>query len=86
MADYFFGGKPEKAYGMIRSLAEWEQFRNSVTDAHTSKRVYDIMRRSDLTIWDANATLPNYANYPLYKAHQLAANLAELSPYYRFAQ
>ena len=42
MADYFFGGEPEKAYGMIRSLAEWEQFRNSVTDEHTSKRVYEL--------------------------------------------
>lgn len=77
MADYFFGGEPEKAYGMIRSLAEWEQFRNSVTDAHTSKRVYDIMRRSDLTIWDANATLPNYANYPLYKGEIKIPNHVE---------
>lgn len=67
MADYFFGGEPEKAYEFINSLAEWEQFRNSVTNEQTSRRVYNIMRLSDLTVWDKNAGLPNYADYPLYK-------------------
>ena len=59
MADYFFGGEPEKAYEMVSSMAEWEQFVNSVTiGSHISRQAYDIMCRSDLSVWREHVPPP----------------------------
>lgn len=59
MADLFFGGEPEEAYKMVSSMAEWEQFVNSVTtNSRISRLAYDIMCRSDLSVWRKHVPHP----------------------------
>lgn len=67
MADCFFGGEPEKAYEMVNNMTEWEQFRNSVTSESNSKVVYDIMCRSDLSVWREHVPPPLSEDYPIYR-------------------
>ncbi len=52
MADLFFNGQPEEAYKMISNMNEWDQFTGSVVKSvEEDKRVYYIMRKSDMTEW-----------------------------------
>lgn len=67
MANFFFGGEPEEAYKMVSNMTEWEQFRNSVTDESTSALAYDIMCRSDLSVWQEHVPPPLSENYPTYR-------------------
>ena len=68
MANFFFGGEPEEAYKMVSSMAEWEQFVNSVTtNSRISRLAYDIMCRSDLSVWRKHVPPPLSENYPTYR-------------------
>lgn len=66
MAKSFFGGNPEKAYSLISNMSEWDQFINSIKSDENQIKAYNIMAKSDLTLWHKNAVEPYYEKYPTY--------------------
>ncbi|EEU03777.1 hypothetical protein GCWU000322_00077 [Eubacterium saphenum ATCC 49989] len=67
MTDYFFGGEPEKAYELVSSMAEWGQFEASTSDLCEGHLAYDIMCRSDLSVWQKHVPPPFSEDYPTYR-------------------
>lgn len=43
----FFGGDPEKAYAMVSSMGEWDDFLAAFPER--AEEMYNIMNKSDLT-------------------------------------
>ena len=67
MTDYFFGGEPEKAYELVSSMAEWGQFEASTSDLCDEQLAYDIMCRSDLSVWRKHVPPHLSEDYPTYR-------------------
>ena len=57
MADLFFNGEPEKAY---------ELFQNSICKVVPEIEAYEIMAKSDMTIWHQNFVPVKQVDYPTY--------------------
>ena len=79
MANLFFYGGPEEAYRMVGSMAEWEQFVNSVTtNPRIARLAYDIMCRSDLSVWQEHVPPPRGNGELTYKGEiKLPDHVAE---------
>lgn len=68
MTDYFFwGGEPEKAYELVSNMTEWQQFEASVLDINNGSLAYEIMCRSDLSVWQEHVPPPLSEDYPTYR-------------------
>lgn len=66
MADLFFNGEPEKAYELFHDSNEWLQFQNSICKVVPEIEAYEIMAKSDMTIWHQNFVAVKQVDYPTY--------------------